>query len=76
MALTPKGLGALAYLIVFGSIVGLHRVRVRPQHASPTVVGTYAYVNPVVAVLLGWLILDESITLRTLRRWRSSWAPC
>ncbi|HEX2217337.1 MAG TPA: EamA family transporter, partial [Gemmatimonadales bacterium] len=36
------------------------------RHASATVVGTYAYVNPVVAVLLGWLVLGEAITMRTL----------
>ena len=63
--LTPKGLGALAYLIVFGSIVGYTAYMYALRHASPTIVGTYAYVNPVVAVLLGWLILHESVTLRT-----------
>src|SRR5207247_1646499 len=35
------------------------------RHASPTIVGTYAYVNPVIAVLLGWLILREPVTTRT-----------
>lgn len=63
--LSPTGLGALAYLIVFGSIVGYTAYGYALRHASPTVVGTYAYVNPVVAVLLGWLILHESVTLRT-----------
>jgi drug/metabolite transporter (DMT)-like permease len=62
---TAKGLGALAYLIVFGSIVGYTAYMYALRHASPTIVGTYAYVNPVVAVLLGWLILHESVTLRT-----------
>ncbi len=63
---TANGLGALAYLIVFGSIVGYTAYAYALRHASATVVGTYAYVNPVVAVLLGWLILDEAITLRTI----------
>jgi drug/metabolite transporter (DMT)-like permease len=36
------------------------------KHSTPARVATYAYVNPVVAVLLGWLILDEPITTRTL----------
>ena len=63
--LTAKGLGALAYLIVFGSIVGYTAYMYALRHASPTIVGTYAYVNPVVAVLLGWLILHESVTART-----------
>jgi drug/metabolite transporter (DMT)-like permease len=63
--LTRQGFGALAYLIVFGSIVGYTAYGYALSHASPTVVGTYAYVNPVVAVLLGWLILHESVTMRT-----------
>jgi drug/metabolite transporter (DMT)-like permease len=63
---TTQGLGALAYLIVFGSIVGYTAYGYALSHASATVVGTYAYVNPVVAVLLGWLILHEPITLRTI----------
>jgi drug/metabolite transporter (DMT)-like permease len=63
---TARGLGALAYLVVFGSIVGFTAYAYALRHASATVVGTYAYVNPVVAVLLGWLILDEAITGRTI----------
>jgi drug/metabolite transporter (DMT)-like permease len=64
--LSPGGLGALAYLIVFGSIVGYTAFAYALSHASATVVGTFAYVNPVVAVLLGWLILREPVTPRTL----------
>jgi drug/metabolite transporter (DMT)-like permease len=62
---TAQGLGALAYLIVFGSIVGYTAYAYALRHASATIVGTYAYVNPVVAVLLGWLVLQESVTPRT-----------
>jgi drug/metabolite transporter (DMT)-like permease len=36
------------------------------EHSSATIVGTYAYVNPVVAVVLGWLVLSEPITGRML----------
>lgn len=61
-----QGLAALAYLIVFGSIVGFTAYGYALRHASPTVVGTYAYVNPVVAVLLGWLLLDEPLGARKL----------
>jgi drug/metabolite transporter (DMT)-like permease len=57
---------ALTYLIVFGSIVGYTAYAYALRYASATVVGTYAYVNPVVAVLLGWLVLREAITLRIL----------
>ncbi|HEX6104645.1 MAG TPA: EamA family transporter [Gemmatimonadales bacterium] len=63
--LSAQGLGALAYLVVFGSIVGFTAYAYALRHSSPTIVGTYAYVNPVVAVLLGWMILNESVTLRT-----------
>lgn len=60
------GLGAMAYLIVFGSIVGYTAYGYALEHASATVVGTYAYVNPVVAVVLGWLVLHEPVTARML----------
>jgi drug/metabolite transporter (DMT)-like permease len=63
---SPSGIGALAYLVVFGSIVGFTAYAYALRHASATVVGTYAYVNPVVAVLLGWAILHEAITPRTI----------
>ena len=63
---SSAGIGALAYLIVFGSIVGFTAYAYALRHASATIVGTYAYVNPVVAVLLGWLILNEAITTRTI----------
>ncbi len=62
----PRAITALAYLIVFGSIVGFTAYAYALRHGSATVVGTYAYVNPVVAVLLGWLILYEAITIRTI----------
>jgi drug/metabolite transporter (DMT)-like permease len=62
---TPTGIGAMAYLIVFGSIVGYTSYFYALRHAPPTIVGTYAYVNPVIAVLLGWLLLDEAIGPRT-----------
>jgi drug/metabolite transporter (DMT)-like permease len=63
--LTPTGVGAIAYLVVFGSILGYSAYTYALRHASPTIVGTYAYVNPVIAVLLGWLILREPVTART-----------
>lgn len=64
--LDGAGLGAMAYLILFGSIVGYTAYGYALEHASATVVGTYAYVNPVVAVALGWLVLHEPITARML----------
>lgn len=56
----------LLYLVVFGSWVGFTAYIWLLQHASVSMVGTYAYVNPVVAVLLGAVFLNEVITGRTL----------
>ncbi|HEX9704376.1 MAG TPA: EamA family transporter [Gemmatimonadales bacterium] len=62
---STAGTGALLYLVVFGSIVGYSAYAYALRHAPATIVGTYAYVNPVVAVILGWLILDEPVSART-----------
>jgi drug/metabolite transporter (DMT)-like permease len=56
---------ALLYLIVAGSIVGFTAYVWLIHHESPTKVGTYAYVNPVVAVLLGYFLAGEALGLRT-----------
>ncbi len=57
---------ALLYLIVAGSIVGFTAYVWLIHHESPTKVGTYAYVNPVVAVLLGYLVGGETLGTRTI----------
>ena len=57
---------SLAYLIVAGSIVAFTAYVWLIHHESPTKVGTYAYVNPVVAVLIGHFLGGESIDLRTI----------
>jgi drug/metabolite transporter (DMT)-like permease len=57
---------ALAYLIVAGSIVGFTAYVWLVHHESPTKVGTYAYVNPVVAVALGYFFGGEAVGPRTL----------
>lgn len=62
---TPTGLEALFYLVMFGSLVGYSAYAYALKHAPATIVGTYAYVNPVIAVLLGWLLLGEPVTART-----------
>jgi drug/metabolite transporter (DMT)-like permease len=61
-----ESLLALAYLITFGSWVGFTSYVWLLRNARTSLVSTYAYVNPVVAVFLGWLILDETITIRTV----------
>lgn len=57
---------ALIYLIVAGSIVGFTAYVWLIHHESPTKVGTYAYVNPVVAVLIGYFLGGEALGLRTI----------
>ncbi|HEU4865593.1 MAG TPA: EamA family transporter [Actinomycetota bacterium] len=57
---------ALGYLIVFGSLIAFTSYLWLLRNARTTLVATYAYVTPVVAVFLGWLILDEPVTLRTI----------
>jgi len=57
---------ALLYLIVAGSIIGFTAYVWLIHHESPTRVGTYAYVNPVVAVLIGYLLGGEALGARTI----------
>jgi drug/metabolite transporter (DMT)-like permease len=57
---------ALLYLIIAGSIIGFTAYVWLIHHESPTKVGTYAYVNPVVAVVLGYLFGGETLGLRTV----------
>jgi drug/metabolite transporter (DMT)-like permease len=64
--ITPQAWGAFAYLIGAGSLVGFSTFVWLMKHSTPARVATYAYVNPIVAVFLGWLILHEPITPRTL----------
>ncbi|TDE10079.1 EamA family transporter [Jiangella asiatica] len=61
-AVPADGWLALVYLIVIGSIVGYTAYGYALANAPLSLVGTYAYVNPVVAVLLGWAILSEPVT--------------
>ncbi|MFZ5643345.1 MAG: EamA family transporter [Bacillota bacterium] len=64
--LTLNGAGALIYLIFFGSILGFSCFVYIIKTMPPAKASTYTYVNPVVAVFLGWLILSESVTLRDI----------
>ncbi|MFZ0978106.1 MAG: EamA family transporter [Candidatus Acidiferrales bacterium] len=57
---------SLLYLIVFGSIIAFTAYTWLIHHESPTKVGTYAYVNPVVAVILGYFLGGEALGLRTI----------
>lgn len=63
---SPRAWISLLYLIVFGSLVGFTAYIWLLNSTSVARAGTYAYVNPVVAVLLGWAVLAEPITKRTV----------
>ena len=57
---------AVIYLIVFGALVAYTAYTYLINHAPPARAATYAYVNPVVAVFLGWLFRGEPLTIRTI----------
>lgn len=59
-------LAAFAYLLIFGSLVGFTAYSWLLRNVTPASAATYAYVNPAVAVLLGWLLASEPLTLRML----------
>jgi drug/metabolite transporter (DMT)-like permease len=63
---TLPAVSAVLYLTVFGSLVAFTAYSWLLTNAPLSLVSTYAYVNPVVAVLLGWLILDEPLTSRVV----------
>jgi drug/metabolite transporter (DMT)-like permease len=65
-AVSARSILAFAYLVVFGSIVAFNAFRYLLDVSTPSHVSTYAYVNPVVAVVLGWLLAGEALTTRTL----------
>lgn len=57
----PRALAALAYLVLFGSCLAYGAYLWLVHEVPPARLGTYAYVNPAVAVVLGWWILDEHL---------------
>src|SRR5204863_992047 len=63
---SARSIFGLAYLIVFGSIIGYSAYAWLLANAPISQVSTYAYVNPVVAIALGVIVLDETLTLRVV----------
>lgn len=63
-SVSGRSLVSLGYLVVFGSFVAFSAYLWLLRNTSPARVSTYAFVNPGVAVVLGWLILDEPFTAR------------
>jgi len=62
--ITTREWAAIVYLILFGSVITFTAYNWLLEHFSPTLVATHTYVNPVVAVLLGWAFGGEVLTLR------------
>lgn len=65
-AISLKSVLALAYLIVFGSLIAFTAFTWLMTTSSASRVSTYAYVNPVIAVVLGWILAGEPVGWRTL----------
>src|SRR5882672_3989516 len=63
---TTRSWLALAYLIVFGSVIAFTAYNWLMEHYSPTFVATHTYINPIVAVLLGWWFAAEHVSLNVL----------
>jgi drug/metabolite transporter (DMT)-like permease len=62
-AVSHRSWMALGYLILFGSVIAFTAYNWLLEHYSPTLVATHTYVNPIVAVMLGWLLANEAVTL-------------
>jgi drug/metabolite transporter (DMT)-like permease len=62
--ITTREWAAIVYLILFGSVITFTAYNWLLEHFSPTLVATHTYVNPVVAVLLGWAYAGETLTVR------------
>ncbi|MBI4512744.1 MAG: drug/metabolite exporter YedA [Gemmatimonadetes bacterium] len=65
-AVSPRSILALGYLVAFGSLVGFTTYIWLLRVSTPARVSTYAYVNPLVALFLGWALAGEALTGRTL----------
>jgi drug/metabolite transporter (DMT)-like permease len=62
LTFTAQGIGSLAYLTIFGSVLAYTAYVYALKSLRVTTLTLYAYINPIVAVLLGWLILNEQLT--------------
>jgi drug/metabolite transporter (DMT)-like permease len=63
---TARSVLSLLYLIIFGSVIAFSAYVLLLGHTSVTRTSTYTYVNPIIAVILGWLIASEEITTALL----------
>src|SRR5438309_4829448 len=65
-SISMLSLASFIYLVIIGAVVGYTAYILLLRHCEPAKVATYAYVNPIVAVLLGTLFAGETVTIRTL----------
>ena len=65
-----RGLAAMAYLVVFSSCCAYSAYWWLARHATPAQVGTYSYVNPAIAAVVGFVVLDERMSAVQFRRHR------
>ena len=65
-AISHRSWWSLAYLVIFGSVITFTAYNWLLEHYSPTLVATHTYVNPIVAVALGWWFAGESVTLNVI----------
>jgi drug/metabolite transporter (DMT)-like permease len=65
-SITARSIFGLGYLITFGSVIAFTAYTWLLQQVPPALVATHTYANPVVAVLLGWLLAHEPLTLRVV----------
>ena len=63
-AISSRSVIAWTYLVLCGSLIGFSTFTWLMKHSTPAKVSTYAYVNPIVAVFLGWLVLHEAVNPR------------
>ena len=63
---SPRSMLSWLYLIVFGSIVAFSSYIWLLKQTTPPQVSTYAYINPIIAMILGWALADEALTARTI----------
>jgi drug/metabolite transporter (DMT)-like permease len=61
---TPRSIGAMLYLAVFGSVITFFAFHYALTKISPIQVSILSYVNTIIAIFLGWLLLDENITIQ------------
>lgn len=65
-SISVRSIAGIAYLVVFGSIIAFTSYMWLLQRCPPTLVATHTYANPVVAILLGWLLASEPLTWRVI----------